>query len=262
MAHNCGGEACVHDHGREGSEDEGKWISALVDTPRVRCLNGEWAARWMGGGPAFRGRAGTSSRTDARRAERVEGSGKHVFKPHARRADCVPFVESCEGEDPELLFHVPFTQAVRLRSLCVVAGGGEELAPLKARLFTERDDLDFGAVESLKPVQTFELVPDFRGLVDCAVVSPLRVSLELTAAPSPGARAADPLVASKFSGVSSVTLHLRGSVGGDAVRVNCVGFKGEGTGFRHGVVETTYEAAAQIKDHPKTRATGGGGAVV
>ena len=73
---------------------------------------------------------------------------------------------------------------------------------------------------------------------------------------------ADPLVASKFSGVSSVTLHFQGSLGGAAMRVSCVGFKGEGTGFRHGVVETTYEASAQIKDHPKARTTGLGGAAV
>ena len=205
MAHaGCGGDACTD---VLAADDPGKWLNGYVDTTKARVLN-----------------------------ESVDGAGARVFKSYDHRADCVPFVESCADEDAELIAFVPFTQPVRVKSLCVVAGGSEALAPLRARVFVDRDDVDFASAGELKPVQTFDLVPDFRGLVDYHVV------------------------ASKFAGVSSVTIHLQGSVGGERVRVNCLGFKGEPTGFRRGVVETTYEARAQLKDHPKTKAEGFGGA--
>ena len=54
---------------------------------------------------------------------------------------------------------------------------------------------------------------------------------------------------SKFSGVSSLTLFFPASFNEDVSIISYLGFKGEATNYKHGVVEFVYESQAQLKDH-------------
>jgi len=58
-----------------------------------------------------------------------------------------------------------------------------------------------------------------------------------------------PLKVSKFQNVSSLTIFFSENGGGDVTSVSYVGFKGEITSVRHGVVECVYESAPQAADH-------------
>jgi len=162
--------------------------------------------------------------------EAEDGMGKNPFKPYDKRHESEPFLASDE-DDPELIVHVPFTQAVDIRSLCIV-GGGDGGAPTSVRLYVDRDDLDFSMAEDLPPVQTIELQQDF----NADVWYPLQVR--------------------KFQSVQSVALHFPDDNfgGGDGATVLCyVGFKGAKKDARRGIVECTYEASAQVKDHKKAK---------
>ena len=66
----------------------------------------------------------------------------------------------------------------------------------------------------------------------------------------PAARCpASPRQPSKFSGVSSLTLFFPASFNEDVSIISYLGFKGEATNYKHGVVEFVYESQAQLKDH-------------
>ena len=165
--------------------------------------------------------------------------GKHPFKAYDKRLEPEPFLASDE-DDPELIVHVPFTQAVDIRSICVV-GGGDGAAPTSVRLYADREDLEFSSAEELPPIQTVQLHEDFNG----EIWYPLKVH--------------------KFQSVQSVALHFPADNhgGGDDATVLCyVGFKGAKKDARRGVVECTYEAAAQVKDHKKAKDEMGGASAV
>ncbi|KAJ0402380.1 hypothetical protein ATCC90586_010011 [Pythium insidiosum] len=53
----------------------------------------------------------------------------------------------------------------------------------------------------------------------------------------------------KFQGVSSLTLFVEDSIGGDDTKVYYIGLKGESKKWRHGVVEAVYESRPQAADH-------------
>jgi PITH domain len=89
-----------------------------------------------------------------------------------------------------------------------------------------RDDLDFGSAADVPPVQANELVADSGGIeVDY------------------------PTKYSKMQNVSSISIYFSDNFGADATIVSFLGFKGESTHFRHGVVEAVYESKPQAADH-------------
>ncbi|GBG27895.1 PITH domain-containing protein 1 [Hondaea fermentalgiana] len=196
--HSHGGGGHGHSHGTP-DDPEGNSLLKFIDTGRITCLN-----------------------------EQVEGSGKTVFKTMMEKADDSRFVLS-EEDDAELIFHIPFTVAVKLKSFCIIGGPNGE-APMHAKLFVNRDDVDFEMAHDLAPVQEFELAEDFAGAIDY------------------------PVKASKFSNITSLTIFIPENHGADSTRITFIGLKGEGTTARRGVVECTYEARAQLKDHESTRA--------
>ena len=156
---------------------------------------------------------------------------KRIIKPWANRLDTLPRLES-EEEDPELLITIPFTVAVNIRSFCIV-GSERGRSPSKVKIFVNRDDLDFDLARDLTATHEAELTEDFTAGIDY------------------------PLVPSKFNGVTSITLFIPSNFAGEeeSTFLSYLGFKGEGTSVRRGVVETTYEASAQMKDHKKVEGT-------
>lgn len=100
------------------------------------------------------------------------------------------------------------------------------------RRFINRDDVDFSNCRELPAVQELELVADAASMGD-------------------GGGIDYPLKVSKFQNVDSLTIFFRENGGGDVTSVSYVGFKGEVTTARHGVVECVYESAPQAADHKK-----------
>ena len=148
-ASSCAGQAAAsrggghgHSHGAGGGEcvcedPEGQSLLPFVDLDKVRCLN-----------------------------ERAPGSGRKCLKPFERKYD--DRVSEClfsEEGDAELLLHIPFTVAVKLKSFCVIGGGNGE-APADVRFFVNRDDIDFALAAQLPPTQVFELAEDNSGVID------------------------------------------------------------------------------------------------
>ena len=99
-----------------------------VDTPRVRALNvvggGEQAAR--------------------------------LFRPWEERADTSVVAESEDGDDPEIIIHVPLTSDVKLKSIALIGGSGGS-APSEMRVWINKDDIDFSNVGDVEPLQEWSL---------------------------------------------------------------------------------------------------------
>ncbi|RMZ56541.1 hypothetical protein APUTEX25_001388 [Auxenochlorella protothecoides] len=215
---------CSHDHDCEEEDCSTSYSlyknidtpRVALDSPQVRCLN-----------------------------ELEEGSCQAVFKPwHARLDSSGPNLRSQE-DDPELLLYVPFDGAVSLKAICVI-GGPDGRGPAKLRVnrrvdcrdhsmpasrlgpqvYVNREDLDFGMVADLQPIQEWDLVDNTAGVVDY------------------------PTQASKFNGVHSLTLHFPETLGGgDATQINFVGFKGTCVSRDRRAVEAVYETKPMPSDH-------------
>ncbi|XP_075729135.1 PITH domain-containing protein CG6153 isoform X1 [Rhipicephalus microplus] len=97
--------------------------------------------------------------------EKEEGSGKLVFKPWEQRLDREKYVDS--DVDEELLFNIPFTGNVKLKSILIV-GGVAGMHPSKVRMFKNRRQMTFRDVRAT-PEQEFELQPDASGNLEYPV---------------------------------------------------------------------------------------------
>eukprot|EP00624_Nannochloropsis_granulata_P000262 evm.model.NODE_10932_length_14799_cov_18.808027.4 len=158
------------------------------------------------------------------------GACLHPFKPYSRRREAEPRLDS-HDDDPELLLFVPFTRVVKLKSINIIGGhAGEGTAPTKIKLFMNRDDVDFVNCRELPAAQELELVANAASMGD-------------------GGGIDYPLKVSKFQNVDSLTIFFSENGGHDVTSVSYVGFKGEVTTARHGVVECVYESAPQAADH-------------
>eukprot|EP00697_Spironema_sp_BW2_P016713 gnl/Spiro4/8103_TR4269_c0_g1_i1.p1 gnl/Spiro4/8103_TR4269_c0_g1~~gnl/Spiro4/8103_TR4269_c0_g1_i1.p1 ORF type:complete len:233 (-),score=65.43 gnl/Spiro4/8103_TR4269_c0_g1_i1:51-707(-) len=144
-------------------------------------------------------------------------SALRPFKPWAARNDSTQYLESeC---DPELLLFVPFTCAVKIKSICVI-GGGDSQSPNKLRVFINRDDLDFGTVAAMTPTQDWDLqMQNANG----ALEYPTRMA--------------------RFQNVSLLILHFPTNFGAPRTRIDYIGIKGEATTHRREIVHAIYELA-------------------
>lgn len=96
-----------------------------------------------------------------------------IIRPHHTRntVSVDESLSSLEQSDPELIIHLAFTQLVRIRTLLVSIGRGEE-APRLCRVWTNCvDGIAFEDVDDRKPDQEWELCE-----ADGAVDYPTRVS--------------------------------------------------------------------------------------
>ena len=155
--------------------------------------------------------------------EREPKSAHLVFKTQENKLEHDLVLQSNEG-DPELLLYVPFVCPVKVLSLCII-GGGNGTTPQEMRLFKNQDSLDFGNVERMTPVQTFELLENPYGDIEYTT----RVS--------------------KFSSTNSLYIHFPRSTGGDHLEISYIGIKGESSGYRRTAIIAVYESKPMSKDH-------------
>ena len=123
----CQGHSHDHDH----ADELGLSLRKHVDIDRVVCLN-----------------------------EEVVGSGRAILKTHDERLSADPSLLSPEG-DPELLLHIPFSEAVTVQSITIRNASTRDASasPRKVKLFTNREILDFDEARDLPAQQELELLP-------------------------------------------------------------------------------------------------------
>jgi len=157
----------------------------------------------------------------------ASGEGRVVIKPWNERLDEQTFLES--DADDQMIIRVPFTGSIKLRSLLLKTGPGDQ-TPAKVALFSNEDSLDFSDATDKTPTQEF------------AVVQGREV----------GEYALKP---AKFPNVSSVTLFFPASQGAETTRIYYVGFLGQWSERKKDPVITVYESQANLADHEKIQGT-------
>ncbi|KAG1726264.1 galactose-binding domain-like protein [Suillus paluster] len=157
------------------------------------------------------------------------GEGSVVIKPWDQRNNEEVFLES--DADDQLILRIPFTGSVRLRSLLLKTGPGDQ-TPTKVSLFSNQPSMDFNDVSDKVPVQEFN-IPQDRNIAEYAVKT------------------------AKFNKVSSLTLFFPASQGAETTRIYYVGLLGHWTERKSDPVITVYEAQANLADHEKIQGTDG-----
>ncbi|KAI9510720.1 DUF1000-domain-containing protein [Russula earlei] len=155
--------------------------------------------------------------------------GKLVIKPWNERLDERVYIES--DADDQLIIRVPFTGSVKLRSLLLKTGPGDQ-TPEKVALFANIDNIDFSDAQDKEPLQTLDVA----------------VGREV------GEYALKP---AKFPNVSTVTLFFPSSRGAETTRIYYVGFLGQWSERKQDPVITVYEARPNLADHEKIQGTEG-----
>ncbi|KAF8920120.1 galactose-binding domain-like protein [Mucidula mucida] len=158
-----------------------------------------------------------------------EGDGRGVIKPWHERANEEKYLES--DADDQLILRIPFTGSVKLRSILLKTGPGDQ-TPQKVAIFANEDSLDFNDVSDKTPLQEFD-IPESRDVGEYAVKT------------------------ARFSNVSSITLFFPASQGAETVRMYYVGFMGHWSERKSNPVITVYEAQANPADHQKIKGLDG-----
>ncbi|KAF7983194.1 hypothetical protein HWV62_23452 [Athelia sp. TMB] len=123
-----------------------------------------------------------------------------VIKPWHEREGTDKWAES--GVDDQVVFHIPFSQNVRLRSIFLKIGRGES-TPQHLQIFANHPQIvDFGDAESTRAQLDISLSQEV-GVVEY------------------------PLRAAAFASVNTLSLFFSDSVGGEVSRIYYIGFKGD-----------------------------------
>jgi hypothetical protein len=226
-----------HDHDHEDEDQLGLSLQSYIQMDQVYALN-----------------------------EFIPNSGKLVLKPYSDRLSLSPSLLSQQDEDDvELLIHIPFTEAVSIRSISISGrtsvfipdeknGGLATSAPYTAKVFVNRTDLDFDLARELPPDAKIELLPPEHV---SEVQTPTNDSHK-------GGTLDYPLrPAVKFKYCNCITIFFgdnyaqkisesQGHVDDlDAMptEITYIGFKGAGTGTKRVAVECIYETKGMKKDH-------------
>ncbi|MEW5307164.1 MAG: hypothetical protein WDW38_002231 [Sanguina aurantia] len=187
---------CSHDHDCEAT-DCGVAYSLYkhIDLMKVRCLNAS-----------------------------EEGTCRNVLRPwHDRLLRIAEPLRSNEG-DSDLLLHIPFDGAVKLKGICII-GGPSGSSPCHLKAYINRDDIDFAVAADIPAVQSWDLQEDLRGQIEY------------------------PTQVAKFNGVHALDLHFTGCFGADCSEIQFIGLKGEFTERKRQAVEAVYETRALPQDH-------------
>ena len=151
--------------------------------------------------------------------------GRHCLKPWDQRNDARRTLS--DPDDGELLLHIPFTSAVHIRSLALMAWG--DWRPVRVRLFVNRDDLDLSSAPDAACAQEVQLNDDTEGWLDY------------------------PLKQAKFQNVSSLQLLVTEAVGGGQSGIQFLHLKGAATDNKRQIVNVVYESRANPADHNKLK---------
>ncbi|KIY47435.1 DUF1000-domain-containing protein, partial [Fistulina hepatica ATCC 64428] len=171
----------------------------------------------------------------------IPEDAKNVIKPWNERYDTGKCAESQEDVDDEIIFHIPFSESVRVRAIFLKLGRGE-MAPQHLRIFA-----------NLPSMPSFAEAEDMRPHVDLS----LSVARE-----DEGGVAVHPVRPASLSGdVTSLTLFFSESVGGDLSRVYYLGFRGDRLQYRKDVkslleIPAANSADAALIDRLKERLAG------
>ncbi|KAK9815492.1 hypothetical protein WJX72_004575 [[Myrmecia] bisecta] len=187
---------CAHDHDCSEADCGPAWsLHRHIDLPNVRCLN-----------------------------EAESGSVRNVFRAWEQRLDTsLPPLVSNE-DDGELLIHIPFDGSIRVKAICII-GGTDGTAPAELKAYVNRDDLDFGLVADMPPVQKWDLQEDGHGQIEYPTQIP------------------------KFSGIHSLDLHIPRNFGADVTKIHFIGLKGDYTPAKREAVIAVYESRPMPQDH-------------
>eukprot|EP00559_Dactyliosolen_fragilissimus_P007074 CAMPEP_0184859702 /NCGR_PEP_ID=MMETSP0580-20130426/4694_1 /TAXON_ID=1118495 /ORGANISM="Dactyliosolen fragilissimus" /LENGTH=270 /DNA_ID=CAMNT_0027356487 /DNA_START=11 /DNA_END=823 /DNA_ORIENTATION=- len=251
-----------HSHDHEHQAEESISLHDHIDLSQVFCLN-----------------------------EHTHNAGRRILKSYVERFNGRPTLQSQRDPDelPELLLHVPFTEAVKVHSISIqglaslsmvgLADGEPTSAPCTVRVFVNRSDLDFEmAREDLEPAAIVHLAPpehmndiiddvsnsasDRNVTVSATLDYPLRpagrfqscTSISLYFGGNFASMATDQLLG---HGSSNNNSHQEASVDFSSIEdgeyvpteISYVGFKGIGTSHKRRVVKAIYETRGMKKDH-------------
>eukprot|EP00756_Hemistasia_phaeocysticola_P012681 Hpha_TRINITY_DN15222_c5_g5::TRINITY_DN15222_c5_g5_i1::g.66848::m.66848 len=129
-----------------------------------------------------------------------------------------------------MLFIIPFTEVVRIAAISIIGGTqgqGEKDAPSKAKVWVNREDMDFETAQVVKGDTELDLQ---RG-----------EHADLLHALPP----------SKFQNVRQVILYIHKNFGADTTCLSFIHFRGKGSKIstEKKVVTTVYETTGALKDH-------------
>jgi len=150
-------------------------------------------------------------------------SCKNPFKIKEEKLERTRVLKSNQG-DPELLLFIPFICPVKLKSINII-GGGSGTTPSQVRLFRNQDNIDFGTIENMPPVQVFDLLENPYGEIEYGT----RVT--------------------RFANTNSLIMHFPQSTGEDYLEISYIGLKGESSGIRKEAVVAVWESRPMPKDH-------------
>mmetsp|Transcript_7743 Transcript_7743/g.11672 ORF Transcript_7743/g.11672 Transcript_7743/m.11672 type:complete len:212 (-) Transcript_7743:34-669(-) len=148
----------------------------------------------------------------------------NAVKPWERRREIDRYLKS-NDDDAELLVFIPFVQAVKIRAISLLLGQ-DDSAPKSMKVWINREDIDFEISQTAVPIQTIELATS-----EIEINYPTKIS--------------------KMQCVSNITLYFPENIGGHDLSsvVRFIGFLGESTSYRHGVVLAVYESKPMPSDH-------------
>ena len=155
--------------------------------------------------------------------EEIEGAGRKIFKNYDERQQKIEFTNTdC---DPELIFNIPFTGNIKLKSFIVV-GGDDNDHPINVKLFKNQPGMNFDDCKNKKCDQEFQIAYDPTGV--------LQYNVKTT----------------KFNGVHHLTMFFTDSGDQECTKIFYIGLRGDWEKMnREEIAICNYELAANPADH-------------
>lgn len=146
-----------------------------------------------------------------------------IFRPFPRRLNELPILTS--NCDEEMIITIPFSSPCHVRKMMFIGGGEDAQHPLTIKAYTNRDNITFGNVNDLTPVQVFDNLP-VNSTGTAEVVTALR----------------------PFTNINTLTLYITANHGFPTTVLRYVGMQGEHTHYRREAIHADYEVICHGKD--------------